>query len=124
MQRSSIKIAFEFWQRVRSWFGLPQKIAPASVEDLPDELETSTLYLVGQQQQPWSAALLCPCGCQAVIQLSLIQDDDPRWRVTFNADQTVTLHPSIWRIKGCRSHFFVRSNRIVWARGQDTNRRQ
>ncbi|MDM9644782.1 DUF6527 family protein [Rhizobium sp. S163] len=25
-----------------------------------------------------------------------------------------TLHPSVWRNSGCRSHFWVRRGRIAW----------
>src|SRR4051812_31564138 len=112
-----MKILFQLWKNFRQWLGLPQTYVPIAVEDVPDVVEPSSLYLVGQTGNPWSAALLCPCGCQSLIQLSLLPDDVPRWRVTYNSNETVTLHPSIWRIKGCRSHFFLRFNQIVWARG-------
>ncbi len=64
---------------------------------------------------PWSAALLCPCGCGGSIQLSLIAGDTPSWRVRRHFNGSVTLHPSVWGKTGCRSHFFLRRGRIVWA---------
>lgn len=85
------------------------------VQNFPDAFDPSRVYLVGEGETPWSAALLCPCGCGAEIQVSLVENDRPRWRVKRHFNGTVTLHPSIWRKKGCRSHFFLRRGRIVWA---------
>lgn len=76
--------------------------------ELPDELHANTLYLVGDSQ-PWQAALLCPCGCGAPIQLSLLPTDSPSWTVS-SGRKGVTLSPSIWRTDGCRAHFFVRDS--------------
>lgn len=105
-----MKNMIDFWQRFRKWVGLAQTFQPTFVDEVPHKLEASKLYLVGGRDTLWSAALLCPCGCRSLIQLSLITDDNPCWRVTEYNDGAVTLHPSIWRIKGCRSHFFVRKN--------------
>lgn len=111
----------DLWRRIQQWLGLRKFVVPTHVEDLPDTLEQNRLYLVGSNATPWSAAMLCPCGCRELIQLSLIRDDDPRWSLTYDVMDSATLHPSIWRIKGCRSHFFVRSNEIVWARAGRAN---
>ncbi len=89
--------------------------ASEKVEDLPDALEPKTLYLVGDRT-PWAAALLCPCGCRDVIQISLIANDNPRWRIFEHTDSTMSIFPSIRRIKNCRSHFFLRRGRIGWAK--------
>ena len=72
------------------------------------------LYLVGEDTGPWSAALLCPCGCEATIQLSLLPDDEPSRRAVRHFNGSVSLRPSVWRTRGCRSHFFLRRGRIVW----------
>lgn len=105
-----------FWRKLRQWIGLREFVVPVEVEDLPNSLEPNKLYLIGSPAQPWSAALICPCGCRAVIQLSLITNDDPRWILSYDDSQSATLHPSIWRLKGCRSHFFVRRNEIIWTK--------
>lgn len=72
------------------------------------------VYLVGERQ-PWCATFICPCGCKEVIALSLIKDDRPRWRAREHPNGTVSLSPSIWRMKGCRSHFFINHGRVIWA---------
>lgn len=89
-----------------------------SSDELPDELECRILYLVGEGQ-PWQAALLCPCGCKTLIQLSLLPNDRPRWKLTIEANDRPTLSPSIWRTDECRAHFFMRSGRIVWCGSND-----
>lgn len=85
------------------------------VEDAPDVFEDKNIYLIGESQ-PWVASFLCPCGCKEVVSLSLIPTDRPRWKVSINKSNLITLHPSIRRIKGCRSHFFIREGRLLWAK--------
>ena len=104
------------WWRLMGRSGLCPGFAIDLVEDLPDELAPQRLYLIGEQPHPWSAALLCPCGCGTTIQLSLIKEDRPSWRARRHFSGSVTLRPSVWRTRGCRSHFFLRRGRIVWSR--------
>jgi hypothetical protein len=105
--------------RLARWFRLVVDARPPwgskRVDDVPDTVELETVYIVGEGRAPWSAVFVCPCGCQEVISLSLIGDDHPRWRSRLHLDGTVTLSPSIWRKRGCRSHFFIRRGKIVWA---------
>ncbi len=106
--------------RVRQWFRLILdrriRYAAVRVEDPPDDPEKGVLYLVGDSEQPWSAAFLCPCGCQATISLSLIPHDSPRWKIRLHVDGSISLIPSIWRTTGCHSHFFINRGRVLWAR--------
>jgi hypothetical protein len=83
-------------------------------EDVPPRAKPNVVYGVVEEGSAWQAVLVCPCGCQKLIRLSLLRDDWPHWLLTCNADGTATLHPSIWRTIGCRSHFFVRNGEIVW----------
>jgi hypothetical protein len=92
------------------------------VDDLPEKLHHHHVYLVGEDNMPWSVGMLCPCRCGEVIRLSLVLKDRPRWRAEVLENGTVTLHPSIWRIKGCFSHFILRRGRVLWAqRGRPPN---
>jgi hypothetical protein len=86
------------------------------VEELPEILQPSSLYLVGKKNH-WCAALLCPCGCGEVIQLSLLEGS-PRWHVKQHWNGTASLHPSVWRIVGCHSHFFLRRGLVIWCGSQ------
>ena len=106
-----MKWFWNLWSGLRAWFE-PRYHAQA-VEDVPDTLRDHTLYLVGEGC-PWQAAMQCPCGCGAVIQLSLLPNDHPRWRATLDRRARPTLTPSVWRTTGCRAHFFLRDGRILW----------
>lgn len=121
-------VALTGWLRriLRQWSGgqnerpaeqRPPTLRCARVEDLPEELVPATLYLVGEGRHQWAAAMVCPCGCQDVIQLNLLAQARPAWSVQEYPDDTISIFPSVWRTKGCRSHFIVRRSRIEWCRG-------
>jgi hypothetical protein len=81
---------------------------------MPEKLQPRRLYVVGEDGRRWFAAFLCPCGCSAVIHASLVEASTPRWRLTRHFGGAVSLHPSVWRTKGCRSHFWLRRGRVDW----------
>ncbi len=87
-------------------------------EEVPDAPEEGRVYVVGHDGERWSVAMRCPCGCHAVLQMSLHRDGRPRWDLTCHEDGSVSLDPSIYRRVGCRSHFFLRRGRIEWFRPQ------
>jgi hypothetical protein len=74
------------------------------------------VYVAGEEPHLWAAALLCPCGCGEVIHLNLLEDTSPSWKVRKNRDGSITVMPSIWRTKGCHSHFFIRNGHVDWCR--------
>jgi hypothetical protein len=84
------------------------------VEEFPDKLDHARVYLAGEGDNLWAAAMICPCGCGDVIELNLLKQARPCWSVQEHSDGTVTLAPSVWRQKGCRSHFLLRHGRIDW----------
>ena len=110
-------------QRVyRAWYRLLQRpIPPPPVvtihtDDVPEFPEVRVVYIVGDGSHQWYAVFVCPCGCEETIHLSLLEDERPRWRITQHEDGTITVSPSIWRNRGCRSHFFVRRGQFVWCK--------
>jgi len=114
--RNAVRKALQPWSH-------RDRLRSVAVDELPDSLAQRRLYLIGSGV-PWSAALLCPCDCGEVIQLSLLPDDSPSWTVNFDRDGLPTLSPSVWRTKGCRSHFFLRNGRIDWFRSKSTGIRK
>lgn len=84
------------------------------VEEFPDNLEKTKVYLAGEGENLWAAAMVCPCGCGDLIELNLLKQARPCWNVRLHSEGTVSLTPSVWRQKGCRSHFWLRSGRIDW----------
>lgn len=92
----------------------PRLIHGIRVEEFPDKLDKAKVYIAGEGDHLWAAAMMCPCGCGQVIELNLLKQTRPCWSVQEHADGTVTLAPSVWRQKGCRSHFLLRHGRIDW----------
>lgn len=82
--------------------------------DIPELPAGETVHIVGEAGHLWFAVLACPCGCGEIIQLSLVPTGRPRWRHTVHWNGTVSLHPSINRIRGCKSHFYIRRGRTCW----------
>jgi Family of unknown function (DUF6527) len=83
------------------------------VSELPEVYRARVLYVVGENA-PWSVALQCPCKCNDVIHLSLLEDDAPKWSLKFEWFGAASLSPSVWRTVACRSHFFLRKGYISW----------
>lgn len=84
---------------------------------LPGRLRRRTLYVVQEDGFVEQAAMLCPCGCRKTLHMNLIPDERPCWHLTQHEDGTASLHPSVWRQKDCRSHFWFRRSHVHWAPG-------
>ena len=82
-------------------------------DELPAKLKKHTLYAIGEGV-PWLAALQCPCGCGEIVQLTLLENESPRWSLREEKDRSATISPSVWRSKGCKSHFFIRKGLVPW----------
>ncbi len=87
------------------------------LEEFPEYPKQKIIYLIGERNSLNFLSMLCPCGCGANIRLSLIQEDSPSWSISINKD-LISVYPSVWRNRGCRSHFFVRSGKIKWVRAR------
>ena len=108
-------------RRIRRWFmqlrravrrGFGETVH-AVVADSPENPQRGILYIVEEEGVPWCAVLECPCHCGDVIHLSLVEHDRPRWSIMIDDHDRPTLSPSINRVVGCRSHFFIRAGRVV-----------
>jgi hypothetical protein len=96
------------------WLGFTEKrYRIQRVPELPDNPRPFVIYAIGDPDA-WLAALICPCGCGHLIQLSLLQADSPHWSLQSDRDGEVSISPSGWRSLGCEAHFFVRGGRIIW----------
>jgi hypothetical protein len=88
------------------------------IEDtLPKRLRRRRLYIIEEDGFLEQAAMLCPCGCKRILHMNLLPDERPCWKLTRHDDNTVTLHPSVWRKKDCGSHFWFRKGYVHWCRG-------
>ena len=93
------------------------------VADEPDTIRPNCLYLLGSFRRSWAAILNCPCGCNAVIRLNLLPEVRPRWKVKKHLDSTVSVFPSIDRMFGCKSHFWIRRGIVIWISRRDRYRK-
>ncbi|MFL5384731.1 MAG: DUF6527 family protein [Longimicrobiaceae bacterium] len=85
-------------------------------DELPDTPRDRIVYVVGEEGIDYYAAMRCPCGCGDILQLSLLPEGRPRWRVYEDRSGIASLSPSVNRTIGCRSHFYLRDGRIEWYR--------
>lgn len=85
-------------------------IEPKFVEEIPKTLEGGTLYVCCRYR---AVAHLCACGCGTVVNTPL---HPTQWTLVCDG-VSVSLYPSIgsWS-EDCRSHYWIRNNRIRWAR--------
>jgi hypothetical protein len=84
------------------------------VEDFPDSMKRFTIYLASGGENIRAAGLVCPCGCGEVIELNLLASVRPCWQVIEHPKGLVSLSPSVRRMNGCRSHFWIRNGQINW----------
>ena len=87
-----------------------KKIVPEFVEFIPEEVKEGVLYISTRYA---TATHRCPCGCGEIVVTPIKPTD---WTLIWNGD-LVSLEPSIgnWSLR-CKSHYWIRENRIVWAR--------
>jgi hypothetical protein len=94
-----------------------------SVVDKPpknEEVVERDFYFVLSANRPKWSLFKCPCGCGDVITLSLQSAHRPHWRLEKVESEHPTLHPSIWRDKGCMSHFWLKGGRVFWCHDTGT----
>ncbi len=95
-------------------------IRVADDDDIPNTLPRGLVFIVGTKGQEWLAVMTCPCGCDARLHLNLLKAQKPSWSWLIDTDKTVTLCPSVNRLAGCKSHFFLTEGRVQWCGKSDT----
>lgn len=111
-----MRIFSKIWRKLSNWWsGLwTRPYRSVKIEELPDSLSKNTLYIAGEGPHLWFVAMICPCGCGEVLQMSLLRDARPCWNVSVDSKGVPTLYPSVWRHVGCKSHFFLTNGLIQW----------
>jgi hypothetical protein len=77
-----------------------------------DGVRPGGFYRVMRKGRPKWVLFLCPCGCESVITLSLQRIHRPHWTVRRSDNKRPSMSPSVWRITGCLSHFWVYDGRV------------
>ena len=98
-----------------------QRIQIVSHPPKNDEIESGGFYCVFTAGNPKWALFRCPCKCGSVVTLSLQPVHNPSWVIIKAASGKPTLHPSVWRDKGCLSHFWIREGIVFWCADTGTH---
>lgn len=104
------------WDR----FGPARRLQTVVGDELPSSMPSRDLVLTIDDGEPWSVGMMCPCRCGATIEMLVVDGAKPRWEIAVDAKGRPTLQPSVWRNTGCKSHFWLRSGRIVWCGDSET----
>lgn len=70
-------------------------------------------YVIVERGVPRSVLILCPDGCGETISVNLDHRSGPAWR-QYERKGQITLYPSVWKQSGCRAHFIVWNDKILW----------
>lgn len=89
-------------------------------QPLLEEVEDNIVYHIGDEDWKWLLMFKCPCGCGDVIHLSLLEKSVQKWRIEQEDNNIFSIHPSVNRQVGCRSHFFITRNKTRWCEQLET----
>lgn len=67
---------------------------------------------------PRTLVMMCPDGCGETIAVNLDRRIGKAWR-KYEQSNKLTIYPSVWRDTGCRAHFIVWNDRILWCDVED-----
>ncbi len=109
-----MKIFKAIWRWFFSRGIKPRKLEIFKGDTPPENFSKHSIVLARENGEDWSVAFLCPCGCGDRLELNLIPEINPSWKITVNAQGYPTLYPSVWRKKACRSHFWMRNGIVTW----------
>lgn len=67
-----------------------------------------------ERDVPRSLVIQCPDGCGEVITANLDPRAGKAWRLYRRPNGAMTVYPSIWRDTGCKAHFILWRDGIIW----------
>jgi hypothetical protein len=111
-----------WYKQFRDWFSkqlgrTPEEcyIARHELEIPPhDEISKHDVIIVGGDTYTKWIVMRCPCGCSDVLLLPALPNRRPCWHASISNVGIPSISPSIHRQTACKSHFIIRSGRIVW----------
>ena len=102
------------WDRLRPQ---PFVYRVMMVEELPDRLRPGLLYVVSEGRVETQASMACPHRrCGDTLNMNLLPDDHPMWKLAVGEDGKPSLSPSVWRRRDCGCHFWLKGGRVDWCR--------
>lgn len=103
-----------WWRRLVASLTPRRSLKVIDGDTLPHRLPLWNLVVALDDGEDWSVGMRCPCGCGQRLEMMVLKEVKPRWDVSVDSRGRVSLHPSVWLREGCKSHFWVRSGKIVW----------
>ena len=103
-----------WWRRMIAALAPRRSLKIVDGDMPPGRLPFWNLVMTRDGNEDWSVGLRCPCGCGQRLEMMLLKEVTPRWDLAVNPRGHVSLHPSVSLREGCKSHFWVRSGKIVW----------
>lgn len=84
------------------------------VEKIPDSdaVSNNQFFAVVYKKKLYWTVFCCPCGCGELISLPMSEPHSPRWRLRLSKNMRPSLSPSVWRNRGCMSHFWIEDGRV------------
>lgn len=93
---------------------LTPSVTVVTCDEPPERLKARRVYVTEGADGPAFGFMRCPCGCGETLHLRFFGDRRPRWSVDSDRQGRASLHPSVWRQTGCKSHFVLKHGRIRW----------
>jgi len=78
-----------------------------------EKLHSPGDYVLVVRGQPRTIVMVCPDGCGENVTINLDRRTGKAWR-KYETGEKLTIYPSVWRDTGCRAHFIVWKDRIIW----------
>ena len=77
------------------------------------EVEPGVVYLAEHTEGSGVEKLLflCPCGCGDYQEIPVFEGAQPKWDYRLDGGK-LTVTPSINRLCGCKSHYFITENKV------------
>jgi len=85
-----------------------------SRSDADDFLEKPGDVVLVERGRLRSIVFACPDGCGSVLTINLDPRAGKAWRF-YRSPKGISLHPSVWRDGGCRAHFVLWQDRLLWS---------
>ena len=99
--------------KLRNIFPITRGYRVRVIDDIPEDIQSEIVYIIGTPSNPQYAIFLCPCGCSRKVELNLNTSSRPCWSIKWHLTGTISFAPSIWRKQGCRSHFFFKKSIFI-----------
>lgn len=103
-----------WWRRMLAALAPRRSLKVVEGDMLPAKLPRWNLVLARDGDEDWVVGLRCPCGCGQRLEMMLLKEVKPRWDISVDQGGHVSLHPSVRLRDGCKSHFWIRSGKVLW----------